>query len=67
MDFVRDLKDRYFLICLEMERAFSSALKMTNLVDEEDNVLREDDWQVRTELVSLFPFHWCDGYFEQGP
>ena len=67
VDSVRNFKDKYFLVTSVSESAFSSALELTTEVDDEGNVLYDEDGNVKTELVSLFPFHWTEAHFDEEP
>lgn len=57
----------YYFIHLDNERAYNSILRLMNDTDEEGQTILDEDKQVKTQMVSLFPFRWWRGHFTNSP
>lgn len=58
VDSIKDFKDKYNLIHPESESAYNFVLRLVTDTDKDGRTIIKEDGQVKTRLVSLFPFRW---------
>ena len=67
MDYVRDFKDKWYILQPSTQTAIGSLFEPATVADEDGEPCLDAKGNLEIGKVSKFPIHWCSGHYDNGP
>ena len=67
MDYVRDFKDKWYILQPSTQTIVDSLFEPAAVVDEDGEPCLDAEGNPEIGRISRFPIHWCSGHYDHGP
>ena len=67
MDFVRDFKDKWYVVQPSSQAVVDVVFDPVSIVNEDKEVCYDGEGNPEIGQLTKFPIHWCSGHYEHSP